>query len=619
WTSSNPSVLAIGADGSFARLASGTAQVTGRFGAASATSNNISVLFAPAISTTALPSGQAGAGYSQALAATGDAPITWSLAAGALPPGMTLTASGLVTGIPTASGSFSFTAKATNAAGSATKALKLTVAPPTTPAVPVTRVNLSTTAKTVIDGQGFTLSATVSPANATDTTVTWSSSNPAVATVNATTGAVAAKAVGSVVITATAAGGNAKATCTVKVNPKPPTGAPKVSAQPASAVYYVKQTATALKVTAASPDGGTLSYQWYSNTTNSTTGAKLLTGQTKATYTPPTTKAGVTYYFCKVTNKNTGTSPGTKAVNSGRAAVRVTADLNKRVVMLDPTAKTSLRLEIPGQSKLAGVQAGLWANNSGPNQRYYLTRDANGLYRLKCVDSGLYLTVKGGKVANGTPIVQAASSTSLAQRFKISYEASGQYTLVSALNPGYVVAVAGTSVKSGAAIVLQKRSTTSATQTFKISTVAPVVASGTVVTIKNSLTGRYIDISGASLANNAPAITWSANSGKNQRFLLTFNATTGYYTIAPTHSGKALSVKAGAAFGRGTQLFQSTSNSALAQQWDIKLNSNGTYTIYQPSSRFALSAEGGSKVLGTPVIIWPANGAGDQAWVFKKQ
>jgi len=28
---------------------------------------------------------------------------------------------------------------------------------------------------------------------------------------------------------------------------------------------------------------------------------------------------------------------------------------------------------------------------------------------------------------------------------------------------------------------------------------------------------------------------------------------------------------------------------------------------------------GGSKALGTPDIIWPANGADDQSWVLKRQ
>jgi hypothetical protein len=48
--------------------------------------------------------------YSQQLSATGGAaPYTWQLTAGALPPGLTLSSTGLISGTPTTSGSFSFT------------------------------------------------------------------------------------------------------------------------------------------------------------------------------------------------------------------------------------------------------------------------------------------------------------------------------------------------------------------------------------------------------------------------------------------------------------------------------------------------------------------------------
>lgn len=48
--------------------------------------------------------------------------------------------------------------------------------------------------------------------------------------------------------------------------------------------------------------GGTLSYQWYSNTTASTTGGTLIPGATADTYGPPTTVLGTTYYYVIVSD-----------------------------------------------------------------------------------------------------------------------------------------------------------------------------------------------------------------------------------------------------------------------------------------------------------------------------
>lgn len=63
-----------------------------------------------AVSTPNLPRGTVGIAYSQQLAATGGTtPYSWSLAAGALPTGLGLPTSGLLSGTPTTAGSFTFT------------------------------------------------------------------------------------------------------------------------------------------------------------------------------------------------------------------------------------------------------------------------------------------------------------------------------------------------------------------------------------------------------------------------------------------------------------------------------------------------------------------------------
>lgn len=84
----------------------------------------------------------------------------------------------------------------------------------------VTAITLNKTATTITAGQTETLSvSSVTPDDATDQTVTWSSDNDAVATVNATTGEVTAVALGTANITATANDGSGvTATCAVTVN-----------------------------------------------------------------------------------------------------------------------------------------------------------------------------------------------------------------------------------------------------------------------------------------------------------------------------------------------------------------------------------------------------------------
>ena len=68
--------------------------------------------------------------YSQTLAASGGTPpYTWSLVSGALPAGLSLSSSGVITGTPTGAGTSNFTVKVTDStSASATQAFTLTVA-----------------------------------------------------------------------------------------------------------------------------------------------------------------------------------------------------------------------------------------------------------------------------------------------------------------------------------------------------------------------------------------------------------------------------------------------------------------------------------------------------------
>ena len=83
--------------------------------------------------------------------------------------------------------------------------------------VAVSKVTLSQKTMSIGIGAKKTLKATVEPANATDKTVTFESSDPSKATVDANTGEVEGKAAGSTNITAKA-GGKTSEACAVTVS-----------------------------------------------------------------------------------------------------------------------------------------------------------------------------------------------------------------------------------------------------------------------------------------------------------------------------------------------------------------------------------------------------------------
>ena len=120
----------------------------------------------------------------------------------------TVDANGKVTAVGV--GTATITATAADGSGK-TATCTVTVTPP-----PVTGVTLDQTSLTLTEGETGTLIATVTPDNAADKTVTWTSSDESVATVDAN-GKVTAVAPGTATITVTTKEGSFTATCEVTV------------------------------------------------------------------------------------------------------------------------------------------------------------------------------------------------------------------------------------------------------------------------------------------------------------------------------------------------------------------------------------------------------------------
>lgn len=132
--------------------------------------------------------------------------VTWS---SNNPSVATVNSNGTITAVGT--GTAIITVKTVD--GGKTAACTVTV---TEPIVSVTSVVLNKSNITISKGSTETLTAIVYPANATNKSVTWSSNNPSVATVNSN-GVVTAVGAGTAIITVRTVDGNQTATCSVAV------------------------------------------------------------------------------------------------------------------------------------------------------------------------------------------------------------------------------------------------------------------------------------------------------------------------------------------------------------------------------------------------------------------
>ena len=149
---------------------------------------------------------------------------------------------------------------------------------------------------------------------------------------NTTTGTLIATATGSTLIPPTTAVGTvyyycvinqtATAGCSVVSNTAQLIiiAAPNITTHPQSATICQGGTLSALSVTYANGTG-TPTYQWYSNSSDSTVGGTPVTGETNPTFTPSAAAVGTLYYYCIITLPSSG---GCSSITSQTANITIT-------------------------------------------------------------------------------------------------------------------------------------------------------------------------------------------------------------------------------------------------------------------------------------------------------
>jgi hypothetical protein len=130
----------------------------------------------------------------------------------------------------------------------------------------------------------------------------------------------------------TATATSATATITVgEITPPPPPDAQQPvigpAGQPAANTSISTGGTATLTVSASVTDGGILSFQWYSNAQSSNEDGSAIASATSASYTTPAlTSSGDYYYYCVITNTNSGAS-GLKASSITTNVAKVTASV----------------------------------------------------------------------------------------------------------------------------------------------------------------------------------------------------------------------------------------------------------------------------------------------------
>ncbi|WKL46890.1 Ig-like domain-containing protein [Flavobacterium pectinovorum] len=373
--------------------------------------------------------------------------LTWTSSNTAV---ATVNASGLVTAV--SAGTTTITVKTVDGNKTATSAI-------TVAAIPVASVSVSPTTANLYAGNTQQLSATIAPANATNKTLTWSSSNTAIATVNSS-GLVTAVSAGTATITTTTQDGNKTATATITVNPNSN-----------FTVYFYKPSnwGTGIKIYywSALPTGILADASWPGvNMTNTGNG-------------------WYSYTFTNVTSTNLIFNDGTSQ----------SADLSRN--------KTG------------------WYMNA----TWYDSNPGTGVAVTSVSLSPTSASLNVGATQQLTPTVLPSNATNKA----VTYSSSN--TAVATVNSSGLI----TAVANGTATIIVTTVDGSKTSTCAV-TVSTTPTGGTYYTIKNRWTGAYLSDAGSNVGYGT---TVSGNNYKWQKIAI--DAT--YFVLKNVATGELINIE----------------------------------------------------------------------------
>ncbi len=226
--------------------------------------------------------------------------------------------------------------------------------------VSVTGVSLNKNATTIAIGANETLTATITPANADNQAVTWSSNNTAVASVDQT-GKVTGVSAGTATITVTTQDGNKTASCTVTV--------PDPSADPVAVTgVSLNKTSTSLTVGATETLTATVAP---ANATN-----QAVTWSSNNTAVASVDQNG------KVTAVAAGTATITVTTQDGNKTATCTVTVSAAVTPTVPQSGLIIHVPEVYEDKLlaGGYNTPLTVVNGREYEVYYTERTADGDY-----------------------------------------------------------------------------------------------------------------------------------------------------------------------------------------------------------------------------------------------
>ncbi|MTH16434.1 Ig-like domain-containing protein [Flavobacterium sp. LC2016-01] len=517
--------------------------------------------------------------------------VTWSSSNTAV---ATVNSSGLVTGVSAGTATITVTTQDGNK--TATSAITVTI-------VAVTGVTVSPASASIFAGQTQQLTATVSPSNASNTNVTWSSSNTAVATVNSS-GLVTGVAQGTATITATTVSGSKTATSSFTIQGQQPYGG-----TPASIPGIIQ---------AENYDLGGQNVAYNDNETANQGGAYRTSEGVDVTgisgtsgYTVGWTANGEWLEYTANVTAGTYTIDATvSTINSGK----------QLRILLDGTVLTTVSVPNTGSWDTFQTVSIPNITFAGGNNKVLRFEIIGGDFNIDKIEVKSVAVVPVTSVAvsptsasilvgNTTQLTATVSPTNATNK-NVTWSSSN--TSVATVNSSGLVS----GVAAGSATITVTTADGAKTATSAITVTASSTGFPGYYNIISRNSNKGLDVADNSTSSGGRIQQYDITSGggSNQRWKFVSDGSGNYYIIVKS-TGMYLAVENNGT-GDGLKVQQRTLAASNEFKWTVTDLGTGYYKIINLNSGKSLDVENVSTSNGANIQVWAYTGGLNQQWQF---
>ncbi|OXM15738.1 RICIN domain-containing protein [Paenibacillus herberti] len=230
-----------------------------------------------------------------------------------------------------------------------------------------------------------------------------------------------------------------------------------------------------------------------------------------------------------------------------------------------------------------------------------------GYLKIKNVNSGKFMDIAGASTSDSANNILWTETNGLNQQWQLVDAGSGYYKIKNR-NSGKMLAMNAGSTADGA-LSIQWSETGSLNQNWSFSEVAPLDLTKS-YTLTNRNSGKSLGI-----ANNATTVVQNTYGASSSQAWQIIYDSAGYYKVKNVNSGKFMDVS-GASIADGAQVVQSTSSTSISQQWQLIDFGGGYFIVKNRNSGKVLCMNNGTTAEGGDSIQWTVSGTANQNWSF---